>query len=41
MPTAPYTRKPLGDQWKINVYMMNLLRKRYQSLLSDVVIDRF
>ncbi|WP_316816280.1 sugar phosphate isomerase/epimerase [Pedobacter nyackensis] len=31
MPTMPYTRKPLADQWAINVYMMNLLRKRYQS----------
>ena len=29
MPTLPYTRQPLGDQWAINVYMMNLLRKRY------------
>ena len=29
MPTIPYTRQPLGDQWAINVYMMNLLRKRY------------
>lgn len=31
MPSLPYTRKPLADQWAINVYMMNLLRKRYQS----------
>jgi sugar phosphate isomerase/epimerase len=30
MPTMPYTRQPLGDQWNINVYMMQLLRKRYQ-----------
>lgn len=30
MPTEPYTRKPLADQWAINVHMMNLLRKRYQ-----------
>jgi sugar phosphate isomerase/epimerase len=29
MPTMPYTRKPLADQWAINVYMMQLLRKRY------------
>ncbi len=28
--TLPYTRQPLSDQWAINVYMMNLLRKRYQ-----------
>lgn len=31
MPTLPYSRKPVADQWAINVYMMNLLRKRYQS----------
>lgn len=30
MPTLPYTRQPLADQWAINVYMMHLLRKRYQ-----------
>ncbi len=29
MPTEPYSRKPLADQWAINLYMMNLLRKRY------------
>jgi sugar phosphate isomerase/epimerase len=29
MPTEPYSRKPLGDQWAINVYMKDLLRKRY------------
>jgi len=29
MPTLPYTRSPLADQWAINVYMMQLLRKRY------------
>jgi sugar phosphate isomerase/epimerase len=31
MPTLPYTRQPLADQWAINVYMMQLLRKRYPS----------
>lgn len=31
MPTEPYTRKPLADQWAINVYMMQLLRQRYQT----------
>ncbi len=30
MPTLPYTRQPLGDQWAINVHMMKLLRARYQ-----------
>ena len=29
MPALPYTRQPVADQWAINVYMMNLLRKRY------------
>lgn len=28
MPTAPYTRMPLGDQWKANVFVMNALKKR-------------
>jgi sugar phosphate isomerase/epimerase len=31
MPTTPYTRQPLADQWDINVYMMQTLRKRYLS----------
>ena len=31
MPSMPYTRKPLSDQWEVNVYMMQMLRKRYQS----------
>jgi len=29
MPTLPYTRQPMADQWAINVHMMKLLRKRY------------
>lgn len=29
MPTLPYTRQALADQWAINEHMMNLLRKRY------------
>ena len=29
MPALAYTRQPLADQWAINVYMMQLLRKRY------------
>jgi sugar phosphate isomerase/epimerase len=29
MPTMAYTRQPLSDQWAINVYMMQMLRKRY------------
>ncbi|MEO5564022.1 MAG: sugar phosphate isomerase/epimerase, partial [Chitinophagaceae bacterium] len=30
LPTLPYTRQPLADQWGINVHMMKLLRSRYQ-----------
>jgi sugar phosphate isomerase/epimerase len=29
MPALPYTVQPVADQWAINVYMMNTLRKRY------------
>ncbi|CAN5507233.1 hypothetical protein BH10BAC4_BH10BAC4_12930 [soil metagenome] len=29
MPTLPYTRQPLGNQWDINAYMLEVLRKRY------------
>jgi sugar phosphate isomerase/epimerase len=29
MPTEPFTRKPLSDQWAVNRYMMELFRKRY------------
>ena len=29
MPTLPYTQQPLADQWAINVYMKDMLRKRY------------
>jgi len=29
MPSLPYTRQPLADQWAINVHMLGLLRKRY------------
>ncbi len=32
MPTLPYTREPLADQWAINVYMMKLWRERYASI---------
>lgn len=29
MPAMPYTRQPLANQWEINIYMMDFLRKRY------------
>lgn len=28
MPTLPYTRVPVADQWKANVYMMKVLKER-------------
>ncbi len=31
MPTLPYTRQPLANQWDLNVHMLHLLRKRYLS----------
>jgi sugar phosphate isomerase/epimerase len=31
MPTLPYTRQPLADQWAVNVYMLQLLRNRYRA----------
>jgi sugar phosphate isomerase/epimerase len=30
LPTVPFTKVPLADQWDINVYMMNTLRNRYK-----------
>ena len=30
MPTLPYTRQALANQWDINVYMMKVLRERYK-----------
>jgi len=29
MPTLPYTRQPLADQWQVNHFMLNLLKARY------------
>ncbi|NQD69341.1 TIM barrel protein [Sphingobacterium shayense] len=29
LPTLPYTQQPVADQWTINVYMLNLLKSRY------------
>ena len=29
MPTEPYTKKPLADQWAINVHMKDRIRERY------------
>ena len=29
MPTLPYTRQPVADQWAINVHMMKVWRERY------------
>jgi sugar phosphate isomerase/epimerase len=30
LPTLPFTNQPVANQWEINVYMMDLLRKRYK-----------
>ena len=30
MPTLPYTRQAVANQWEINVYMMKVLRERYK-----------
>lgn len=27
--TLPYTRQPVADQWEINIYMKDFLKKRY------------
>ncbi len=32
LPTLPYTRQPVADQWAINKHMMDLLRKRYNQV---------
>ncbi|GAB3642629.1 sugar phosphate isomerase/epimerase family protein [Spirosoma arcticum] len=29
MPMMPYTQLPIGNQWEINVFMLNLLKRRY------------
>lgn len=29
MPAAPFTKAPLGDQWKINIAMKNLLKQHF------------
>lgn len=31
LPALPYTRQPVADQWAINVYMKDLLQKRYRT----------
>jgi len=31
MPTLPYTRQPLADQWQVNLFMLNLLKARYSA----------
>jgi hypothetical protein len=29
LPALPYTRQPVANQWDINIFMLQLLRKRY------------
>jgi len=31
MPTLPFTQQPVSNQWEINTFMMNLLRRRYNN----------
>lgn len=31
LPLHPYTQKPLAEQWDVNIYMMEMLRKRYET----------
>lgn len=31
LPTLPFTQQPVADQWGINVHMMQLLKKRYNT----------
>ena len=31
MPSLPFTRQPVSDQWEVNKYMMNLLKERYNN----------
>ena len=31
LPTLPYARQPIADQWAINKYMFNLLKSRYNN----------
>lgn len=31
LPTLPYTRQPVADQWDINKHMFNLLKNRYSN----------
>ena len=32
MPTIPFTRKPLSDQWVINIFIMNMLKDRIKKM---------
>ncbi|GAB2578471.1 sugar phosphate isomerase/epimerase family protein [Spirosoma areae] len=32
MPVLPYTQMPVANQWEVNVFMLNLLKKRYESV---------
>jgi sugar phosphate isomerase/epimerase len=35
LPLQPYTLKPLASQWEVNVFMMELLRSRYNTSSSE------
>lgn len=33
LPLMPYTKQPIADQWEINIFMKDLLTKRYSNLI--------
>jgi hypothetical protein len=35
MPLLPYTKMPVASQWDINIYMMQLLKNRYQHITNS------
>jgi len=35
MPTEPFSRNPLSDQWEANVYIMKVLKERIKNLQKD------
>ena len=32
MPTEPITRRPMSNQWEVNVFIMNSLKDRIQKI---------
>ncbi len=38
LPEEPYSRKPLADLWEINLFMKDLLQKRYAELAPSAIL---